>query len=160
MSNILLQAVRLACLTLSVVGCVRRTASHLEPICPPAMGVSRITPDRSEPNAILGQLVDRDTGRPLSQGLVLLSPGDRRLLSDSLGTFAIRGLSAGQYAVVVRRLGYEGQTDTVVVHDGAGVRARVALTPAAVDRCMEMRQVRDRFRGGTSGDANRLPNER
>lgn len=142
MSTNLHQAMRLAWLSLGVVGCARRTASHLEPICPPAVGVSRITPDRSEPNAILGQLLDRDTGRPLAGGLVLVSPGNWRLLSDSLGTFAIRGLSAGQYVLVVRRLGYERQTDTVVVHDGAGVRARVALTPAAVDRCMEMRRVR------------------
>ena len=52
------------------------------------------------------------------------------------------GLQARQYIVRARRLGYEERTDTVTITTDAGVHMHLALTPAYVDRCMEMRQVR------------------
>ena len=61
---------------------------------------------------------------------------------DTLGRFAVTGLTAGRYIIRARQLGYEDQTATVVVTASAGAHLDLALTPRYIDRCMEVRTVR------------------
>jgi len=123
--------------------CTPRYHTHLKPICPPARDSTRIGPQTTPRNAITGELTDRDTGRPLKSGSVTTAPssGTSRL-TDSLGRFQLIGLRPRQYVVRARRIGYEERTDTVAISTDAGVHMHLALTPAYVDRCMELRQVR------------------
>ena len=71
-----------------------------------------------------------------------MAPFTTGIRTDTLGRFAVTGLSPGRYIIHTRQLGYEDHTDTAVVTASAGVHLHLALTPRYVDRCMEMRTVR------------------
>jgi protocatechuate 3,4-dioxygenase beta subunit len=65
--------------------------------------------------------------------------------TDTLGRFAVTGLTPGRYTIRARQIGYEERTDTVVVTAGAGAHLHLVLTPQYFDRCMEMRSVQTRL---------------
>lgn len=134
---------RLALFLLALpVGCARRYRTSFEPICPPANDSSRVRVQPDARGSIQGEITDRDTGRLLSGGVLTVASSTSIIRTDTLGRFALTGLSPGRYILHTRQLGYETRTDTVIVTVSAGVHLHLALTPRYVDRCMEMRTVR------------------
>ena len=123
-------------------GCARRYRTTFEPVCPPAKDSTTVRMQPGTPASIQGEVADRDTGRPLSGGVLTVAPSTTMIPTDTLGRFAVTGLTPGRYSIRARQLGYEDQTATVVVTASAGAHLHLALTPRYVDRCMEMRPVR------------------
>jgi hypothetical protein len=126
----------------AMVACARRYATHREPSCPPAQAETRITSDPALAGAIAGTVLDRDSARPLREARVDLMPTGRIGMTDSSGHFAFADVQAGTYQLTVRRIGYQRHTDTLTVRRQQGVRAQLALTTAAVDRCFAIVEVR------------------
>ena len=133
----------LLCLS-PVVSCAARYATHREPACPPAQARTRYAEEDSLAGVIAGVVLDRDSGRPLGKSRIQVTSPNQFTTSDSIGVFYIRGLTPGQLLVTVIHVGYEHRTDTVTVRAGRGVHAQIALTPAAIDRCMEVVETRNR----------------
>ena len=129
-------------LCLSVITGCGRYATHQEPGCPPPRAHTRFAEDRSRSGVIAGAVRDRDTGRPIGEARVQVTPTSRSTTSDSAGAFSIAGLPPGQHVVSVLRIGYESRTDTVTTRARRSVLSQIALTPAYVDRCMEIVEVR------------------
>ena len=125
----------------AITGCARRYATHREPGCPAPRAHTQFAEDRSSSGVIAGAVRDRDTGRPIAEARVQVTPTSRSTTSDSAGAFSIGGLPSGQHVVSVLRIGYERRTDTVSIR-ARSVHAQIALTPAYVDRCMEIVEVR------------------
>ena len=126
----------------AVLACARRYSSHSEPSCPPPLAETRIGYDRAMAGAIRGMVLDRDSGRALSEARVELMPAGQIGTTDSTGHFAFSDVREGTYQLSVRRLGYERRVVTLAVRRGEGIRAQFALTPASVDRCFEIVEVR------------------
>lgn len=85
---------------------------------------------------IEGSVRDILSGRPIAGAtLTLIAPGGGRTQSDAAGLFRFKGLSPGNYAVIVRKLGYvdssyrEGRSGQVTVKSGAPVTLTIDLTP-------------------------------
>jgi hypothetical protein len=110
------------------------------PVCPPARDSSRITRDPSIPGVIAGELTDGDSGRLLDDAVVRISPPGTLVRMDSLGRFRTERLQPQRYVVEALRIGYERRVDTITVVEDSGTRMHLALIPAAVDRCMEVRR--------------------
>jgi len=125
-------------------GCTPRYGTHTKARCPAASDSSFLLTQPASRPAINGEMTDRDTGRPLAGGVVSLVSSATTASTDSLGRFQIRELEAGRLVVRSRRIGYEERVDTVTLRSGTAIRMHLALTPAYVDRCMEMQQVRTR----------------
>ncbi len=86
-------------------------------------GFDRTTP---EGLAVLsGQVVDRRTGAPLPFAAV--SVGDRDLVADAEGRFALFGLAPGEVEVVARVDGYRPQTVEVSLALGDDLEIEIAL---------------------------------
>lgn len=130
-----------------LVACGPRYRTRLEPICPAAQAVNRLA--TVSETTIRGIVRNRDTGSSLADAYVELLPGMRHAMTDSTGAFAFLDVADGRYVLRTRRLGYEERQDTIVVRQRTGINAQLALTPAYVDPCFEMREVRTLFRGGT-----------
>jgi hypothetical protein len=125
-----------------MLACARRYATHREPSCPPALAETRIASDRALAGFIAGTVLDRDSGRPLRQARVELKPAGQIGMTDSTGHFAFADVRAGTYQLTVRRLGYERRVDTLTVGGEQGIRTQLALTPAVIDRCFAIVEVR------------------
>lgn len=87
--------------------------------------ISRL-PERS--GVIHGTLADRDSDRLLSDAVIVLHPGARRIVSGARGAVAFDNLANGEYVLITRRIGYVPRTDTMTVRDGNGVEALLPLT--------------------------------
>jgi len=122
--------------------CAHRYTTHQEPDCPPARAQTQFVDDGATSGVIAGTVLDRDSGRPIVRALIRVTPANQTTTSDSTGAFVVAGLSPGQHVVSTLRIGYERRTDTVRVHTGRSVRSQIALTPASVDRCMALIDVR------------------
>jgi len=135
-----------SCVFLFCVGataaCARRYTTHQQPACPPARAETRIVEDNSTSGAITGAVLDRDSGQPIVAAHIRVSPTSQTATSDSTGAFSVVGLPPGRHVVSVLRIGYERRTDTVTIRPQRSVRSQIALTPAYLDRCMEMVEVR------------------
>jgi uncharacterized protein (DUF2141 family) len=90
----------------------------------------------------------RDTaGNPIEHADISLDTHDVRANSDDKGFFHIEKVSAGTYAVNVRRLGYFPRSETVVVTDAGGsVAFTLIIVPAKLPTV-----VTSAVRGGLSG---------
>jgi carboxypeptidase family protein len=90
---------------------------------------------------ISGRLVDRESRSPIRGALIALLGSRRGFASDSEGRFARDSLSAGNYVLQVRAIGYVGASWVVQLAEGevhADVfeleRLPVLLDPVAVER--------------------------
>lgn len=128
--------------SVAMLACARRYATHRQSSCPPARAETRIASDGALAGFIAGTVLDRDSGRPLREARVELMPAGQIGMTDSTGHFVFADVRVGTYQVTVRRLGYERRVDTLTVRREQGIRAQLGLTPAAVDRCFEIVEVR------------------
>ena len=72
-----------------------------------------------------------DSVRRLQNVAVVLDPIDRQTRRDSLGTFRFSGVTAGEYRVRVRRIGYEAVVMKVVAVADRDVSVNVAMVSSA-----------------------------
>ena len=57
------------------------------------------------PNTLRGRVID-ETNRPVPFAQIEILPGDRRIVTDQNGDFAIAGLERGEYELRLRRVGF------------------------------------------------------
>jgi len=135
-----LNALALA-VAVAIAGRVDAQTHRLEPECPPARDSFRLSHDPLQQAAIAGEVTKRDTGRPLRNAFVLLTPGDHRATTDSLGAFRIADVPEGRYMVLIRHIGFEKYADTLLLGTRLGAHLHVPLVPAYLDRCPTVRRV-------------------
>ena len=85
--------------------------------------------------AILGIVADSGTGGPLEDVAITLDTGGRpayRTVTDRNGFYQILGISAGTYTLRIRRIGYQGQEQIIMLAAGEQRRVSVRLEQSAV----------------------------
>jgi hypothetical protein len=88
--------------------------------------------------AIVGRVVDAETGRPLPSAQVLLSAASdsaassRSALTDPDGRFALGGMAAGAYRLRVASVGYEDAEQVVRLGGSDGAIVNVEVVRRAV----------------------------
>lgn len=127
---------------------------ELDPEAPVAMwasfaglggGLAALTPDGtasftrdlripiSRPGRIVGRVVDRKSGKPVSAAEITLRGTLHRAQSDQQGFFEIADVSPGDHALVVAHLGYGGASDSVSVGSGSTTDVRIELSVDPVE---------------------------
>ena len=81
---------------------------------------------------VTGYIVDRESGQPLSYGIVDIETIGRSMFTNDSGWFLFRSVSAAKYTLHARRLGYKPRDIDIQVRDGATDTLRVELTHVAV----------------------------
>lgn len=76
---------------------------------------------------------DRDTGQPLSNAVVALTPVGVQNLTGMDGGAVFGDLAPGRYEVRTTLLGYAARTDTVSLTPGHFLRLRIPLTTEAIE---------------------------
>jgi hypothetical protein len=82
--------------------------------------------------AIIGEILDAVDGSPLIKVTVTIQGTKLKATTDSLGTFRIDGVEAGEVTVRFQKAGYASLAEPVVVHDGWTTGVRFELAPTAV----------------------------
>ena len=87
-------------------------------------------------HALVGTVVNSDSGQPLGETEILIRrPGDGKIISimtDMRGGFVVPRIPSGDYALIVRRVGYESISDIRSAHAGVVDTLRLKLTEARV----------------------------
>ncbi|MGH7553128.1 MAG: carboxypeptidase-like regulatory domain-containing protein, partial [Longimicrobiales bacterium] len=85
--------------------------------------------------AIIGEILDAVDGSPLIKVTVTIQGTKLKAVTDSLGTFRIEGVEAGDVTIRFQKAGYASLAEPVVVHDGwtTGVRFELAPTKVLLD---------------------------
>src|SRR5690349_19906050 len=86
-------------------------------------------------NALVGTVVNSDTGQPLGASEILIRRGDGKIISimtDMRGGFVVPRIPPGDYALIVRRVGYESIADIRSAQAGVVDTLRLRLTEARV----------------------------
>lgn len=81
---------------------------------------------------VTGYIVDRESGQPLSYGIVGIETIGRSMFTGDSGWFLFRSVPAAKHTLHVRRLGYRPRDIDIQVRDGATDTLRVELTHVAV----------------------------
>ena len=89
---------------------------------------------------INGRVVD-ESGRPVANVRLDLTPGSQRVASEEDGRFAFRGIAPGTYSLVARRLGYQLLTTQVEV-TASGAKPTIVL--AAIPRVLDSVRILER----------------
>ncbi|MGH7357651.1 MAG: TonB-dependent receptor plug domain-containing protein, partial [Candidatus Rokuibacteriota bacterium] len=93
--------------------------------------VRRMPAARLRVGTLTGRVTDRTSGQPVVAAQVsALGTGLARLTGED-GRYTIPNVPAGTVQVQARRIGYESQTQSVTVADGATATLDFALAPAA-----------------------------
>lgn len=93
---------------------------------------------------IYGIITDAETGKPIAQVEVGISPNTQTTLSDSNGRYEFTGLDAGQYKISLRATGYEPVSRNVDIAPGIRtmcdflmqpeeVSENISITPSTLD---------------------------
>ena len=87
-------------------------------------------------NALVGTVVNSDTGQPLGASEILIRRGgDGKIISimtDMRGGFVVPRIPPGDYGLIVRRVGYEPITDIRSAQPGVVDTLRLKLTERRV----------------------------
>jgi hypothetical protein len=100
----------------------------------PLLAVVGCENDLLEPDlrgAIVGQVIDFDTGQPLEGVIVTTNPPTGSFLTGEDGRFQIDDLPAGNYSITGRLSGYDANSVTVAVRDGETASAVLSLEEEA-----------------------------
>jgi hypothetical protein len=77
---------------------------------------------------LYGTVIDVETGDPVSNASVLLSPGGKSKTTGSEGTYEFNDLDARQYTITVQKTGYQTNLKTVTAVAGEKTEANIPLT--------------------------------
>lgn len=121
-------------LTFSAEGYLPQTVSVDLRAAQSASGVN-VSLDRSV-GSISGQVIDDDTGQPISGAEIVITDGDdeKNTLSASSppGEFLIGGLHQGAWSLTFTRAGYASRTVLVLLEPGADTTISVRMSPNLV----------------------------
>ena len=76
---------------------------------------------------ISGEVVDLDTGDPVQQATVTLSPTGMNTYTGSDGSFEFIDLDERQYTVTVQKTGYEANRKTVTIVAGRVIPIKLTM---------------------------------
>ena len=90
---------------------------------------------------IKGTVKDAESGDPISECIVKITPGNGQKSTDQSGTFKFDELTAGEYTIVIEKNGYQKKTETVTIATGEmkdmdfiiKPLTRFAVSPEAID---------------------------
>ena len=82
---------------------------------------------------LLGRVVDRATGRPVTMAALSIAGRPEVVESDRMGNFRIAAVPVGTHALDVRRLGYAPLRHSVEVNTGLTTELEVGLVPEPVE---------------------------
>jgi hypothetical protein len=105
----------------------------------PSAAPAQVPPPATRPTSqVVGTLLDRQTGEPVSAArIVLLDPGTSTPLaaavSDSEGGFVLASVAPGTYGLRVEVLGYRAVRDTLTLSEGEDEVFTIHLAPEAID---------------------------
>ena len=74
-----------------------------------------------------GTIVEMETGEPVKNALLTLSPGGKNTYSGMDGFFEFQDLEAGQYTLTVQATGYSSNRKTITVVAGATENVNITL---------------------------------
>ena len=113
------------------------------------------SPRDTSTGAIVGDVVDAASGKPLSLAQVTLRGTTLRTSTGLSGGFALRSVTPGRYVLEARRIGYEPLVrDDITVGAGERVRLTLSMTPVAF-RLAEVTVVPGSFSFLETGPATR-----
>lgn len=81
---------------------------------------------------VYGTVTNSQTGEPVRNAQVILSPTNATTISGSDGHFEFRALEAKQYSISVSAEGYESNSRQVTIIPGQSTQCDIHLTPKAV----------------------------
>ena len=87
---------------------------------------------RAQTGAVSGVILAKDSGEPLSYGIVSVLGLDRSMFTTDSGIFAFHQLPAGRLVLHVRRLGFSPREVEVDITSGSIAAIRVELTRVAL----------------------------
>lgn len=76
---------------------------------------------------ISGTILEMETGEPIKNALLTVSPGGKNTYSGSDGFFEFQDLEAGQYTLTVQATGYSSNRKTITVVAGATENVNITL---------------------------------
>jgi hypothetical protein len=112
------------------------TAFHMVAAIPPYNADSATHDEHSiAVNALVGTVVNADSGQPLGESEIVIRRGDGKIISimtDMRGGFVVPRIPPGDYAMIVRRVGFESITDIRSAQAGVVDTLRLRLSEARV----------------------------
>jgi hypothetical protein len=127
------------------MGFTRRIAAILLPTLFPLalhLDASRAAAQEAQGATVTGQVRDVGTSEPLMGAVVEVPDHRLRAVTDSAGSFVLRGVPAGEQRWTIRRLGYTRWEESTAVQDGANLVIGLLASPLALD---EIRATGDRI---------------
>lgn len=80
-------------------------------------------------SSIRGVVLDDTTGAAIAGASVTTTPATEAILTNSSGEFRIDDIPTGDYAIIVRKYGYERRTVNVAVRENRITQATITLSP-------------------------------
>jgi hypothetical protein len=77
---------------------------------------------------LYGMVIDAETGDPISNASVLLSPGGKSKTTGSEGAYEFNDLDAQQYTITVQKTGYQTNRKTITAVAGEKTEANIPMT--------------------------------
>lgn len=81
---------------------------------------------------VQGQLLDAVTEGPVAEASIVLEGVDGEVVTNQDGQFRITGVTAGEHAFRVSRLGYDWRSEAIDVEAGATVVVELRAAPSAI----------------------------
>jgi hypothetical protein len=104
---------------------------------PVAAQASRAAPGARDSVEVSGQVLDRESGKPVSAAHVVLEGRDAPILAsadaDETGAFVFGNLASGWYSIRIVRIGYLELTDSVHIPGDATTHITASMVPSALD---------------------------
>ncbi len=92
-----------------------------------------LTVDLGNPAYLVFSVVDAETGAPIPNATVELSPIPLAAMTDSLGRAALREVPPFEYDIRARHIGFAEQAQALAVEEGQQAEVRIELVTQAVE---------------------------
>ncbi|NDV59253.1 carboxypeptidase-like regulatory domain-containing protein [Bacteroides sp. 519] len=77
---------------------------------------------------LYGVVTDHETGEPIANATIVLSPGGKTKTTGTDGTYQFNDIDAHQYTITVQKTGYSTNRKTVTAVVGEKTEANIPLT--------------------------------
>ncbi|MGB9586964.1 MAG: carboxypeptidase regulatory-like domain-containing protein, partial [Armatimonadota bacterium] len=84
----------------------------------------------ANPGSVVGVVLDRNTGAPISDALVSTNVGGYTTTTNSSGSYTLSNVTPGSYTVSVTKSGYGPKSSNVTIVPGETATADFSLSPA------------------------------
>jgi hypothetical protein len=79
-------------------------------------------------SSLYGTIIDMETGDPLSNAAVVLSPGGKSKTTGSDGNYEFNDLDAKQYTITVQKTGYQTNRKTIMAIAAEKTEVNIPMT--------------------------------